>query len=203
MTNYTLKISGWELNASAHSLTHDEVDHVYDYQEEMGIDDLSEIGTGLEDIIDGYDPFDTNMWVISKPMDISDKTWFTVDDEDGNNILDFAINKIDEVNEDIILDYDYPKPLQGYPEEDHNENILLYLEENKGLVCNFNFKSNTIPTIDDFTYESSCIETPDGDWDFVNKVFYKGKELDMEYDEQWVRGKALTVELWTMDDIEE
>lgn len=203
MTNYTLKISGWELNASAHNLSYDEVDDLLDYQEEMGIDDLSEIGTGLEDIIDGYDPFDTNMWVISKPLDISDKTWFTVDDEDGNNILDFSINKIDEVNEDMVLDYEYPTPLQGYPEEDHNENILLFLEENKGLVCNFNFKSDTVPTIDDFTYESNCIETPDGDWDFVNKVFYKGKEIEMEYDEQWVRGKALTVELWTMDDIEE
>jgi hypothetical protein len=201
MAIYTMKISGWELNGSAHSLTNEETDHLLDYQEEMGIDDLSEIGQDLEDVIEGYYPFDGNMWNISKPLDISDNTWITIEDEEGNHVLETKLGNIQSID-DVDEFHHFDTPLNAYPMEGSNENILLFLEENKGLVCNFEIVSSEVPTIEDLSYESSCIETPDGDWDFVNKMFFKGAELDMEFDDQWVRGKALTVELWTLEDVE-
>lgn len=201
MDTYKLKITGWELNGSAHNLTDEQVDDLDNYQDEMGIEDLSDIGYDLEDVLEGYDPFDTNMWNISKPLDISGKTWFTVEDSEGNNVLEFTINDIENI-EDVDILHEYETPNQGFPIEFDNENILLFMEENKGLVCDFTFLSDTTPVLEDFSYEPGCIETPDGDWDYVNKVFFKTGELEMEYEEQWVRGKSLTVELWTLDDVE-
>lgn len=202
MSNYILKISGWELDASAHNLTDVQVDTLNDYQEEMGIDDLSKIGAGLEDVIDGYSPYDTNMWKISKPLASSDNTYFYVEDEDGLTVLEFTLSDVQSID-DINETHEFEEVLQGYPEEDNNENILLWLEENKGLVCEFHFSGDETPTVGDFAWEPNCIETPDADWGFVNRVYFKGIELDFDYDEQFVRGKDLTVELWTLKDLED
>ena len=199
MAYYKLKISGWELNGSAHSLTNEEKDALIEYQDLMGIDDLSEIGFDLEDVIDGYYPFDTNMWTISKPLDISERTYFDVVDAEGNTVLEFKIDDIENI-EDVDIVHEPDTPLRGFGLKGEEENILLFLEENKGLVCDFEFYSDELPKVSDFAYEPNVIETPDGDWDFVNKVFFRGDELNMEFNDQFVNGKALTVELWTLDD---
>ena len=51
-------------------------------------------------------------------------------------------------------------------------------------------------------YFREKIDTPDGDWDFVDKVFFKGTELEIDFDAQWTTGKALTVQLWTLKDVD-
>ena len=199
--SYTVKVSGWELNGSAHSLTKEQVKQLKDYQEEMGIEDLNDIGFGLEDVIEDYYPFDTNMWVISKPFDIPNNTYFTVDNENDVTVLEFPLSKIEPRNEDNDPLFEYPESHQGYPMEDNNEDILLFMEENKGLVCEFKFYSNEPPKLEDFTYVPNFVETPDGDWEYIETLYFKNKELEMSYEEQWVRGKALTVELWSLSDL--
>jgi len=42
------------------------------------------------------------------------------------------------------------------------------------------------------------IETPEGDWDFISRVFFKDQELEAE-DYLDNRGKAATVEIYTKD----
>lgn len=199
MKKYQLKVYGWELNASAHSLTEQEVQDVENYQEENGYDDLSELGWELESVIEGYEPFSTNMWVITKPF-FNEKLTFTITDEDGAEVTKFSLDDI--TNHSDIDENLEGEVYQGYPVENKNENILLFLEENKGLVCGFNFESEEIPTSKDFSYLVGLIDTPDGDWNLVDKMFFKGIELEENFDYQDTTGKALTVQLWTLNNID-
>ena len=199
MANYKLRVHGWELNASAQSLTNEEVDNLKEYQEENGHDDLSEMAWEIETVVDGYEPFSTNMWVIDVPMD-NDSLSFILEDENEQEVTTF---KLDDMTDHYEVDEDYDgRNLNGYPQEGGEENILLFLEENKGVVCGFNLESEEVPTAKDFSYIRGSIETPDGDWDFVDKVFFKGIELEVDYDFQDTRGKAITVQLWTLNDVD-
>ena len=198
MAKYQLKVYGWELNASAHSITDQQVDDIKQYQEENGYDDLSEMAWDLETVVEGYEPFSTNMWVIDKPMD-NDRLSFIIADENGEDITTF---NLDEMTDHYEIDENYEsEDYHGFPSEGEHENILLFLEENKGLVYGFNFESEEVPTPKDFSYIPSTIGTEEGDWDLIDKVFFKGKELEVDYDFQETRGKALTVQLWTLKDV--
>ena len=198
MAKYKLRLHGWELNASAHSLTNEQVEDLKEYQEENGNDDLSEIAWEIETVVEEYEPFNTNMWVIDVPMD-NDKLTFILEDEEGEEVTTF---KLDDMTDHYEIDEDYDSDSRnGYPEEGGDENILLFLEENKGIVYGFNLESEEVPTAKDFSYIRGSIDTPDGEWDFVDKVFFKGTELEVDFDFQETRGKALTVQLWTLNDV--
>lgn len=198
MSKYKLRVHGWELNASAQSLTNDQVEDLKEYKEENGHKDLSEMAWEIEGVVDGYEPFSTNMWVIDVPMD-NDRLTFILEDENDNEIITF---KLDDMTDHYEIDEDYDSNnYNGYPEEGGDENILLFLEENKGIVYGFNLELEEVPTPKDFSYVRGSIETPDGDWDFVDKVFFKGSEIEVDFDFQDTRGKALTVQLWTLNDV--
>ena len=198
MAKYKLRLHGWELNASAHSLTNEQVEDLKEYQEENGNEDLSEIAWEIETVVEEYEPFNTNMWVIDVPID-NDKLTFILEGEDGEEVTTF---KLDDMTDHYEIDEDYDSDSRnGYPEEGGDENILLFLEENKGIVYGFNLESEEVPTAKDFSYVRGSIDTPDGEWDFVDKVFFKGTELEVDFDFQETRGKALTVQLWTLKDV--
>ena len=198
MAKYKVRLHGWELNASAHSLTNEQVEDLKEYQEENGNEDLSEIAWEIETVVEEYEPFNTNMWVIDVPMD-NDKLTFILEGEDGEEVTTF---KLDDMTDHYEIDEDYDSDSRnGYPEEGGDENILLFLEENKGIVYGFNLESEEVPTAKDFSYIRGSIDTPDGEWDFVDKVFFKGTELEVDFDFQETRGKALTVQLWTLKDV--
>lgn len=198
MAKYQLKVYGWELNGSAHSITDQQVEDIKQYQEDNGYDDLSEMAWDLETVVEGYEPFSTNMWVIDKPMD-NDRLSFIIADENGEDIRTF---NLDEMTDHYEIDEDYESiDYQGYPTEGEHENVLLFLEENKGLVYGFNFESDETPTPKDFSVIPGTIGTEEGDWDFIDKVFFKGTELEVDYDFQNTNGKALTVQLWTLNDV--
>jgi hypothetical protein len=200
MKNYVLVITGWETNASGHKLTNEEVDIIETYKEENGVDDLSDVNYELEEILENYYAFDTNMWVIDKPA-VNDRLHFLLFESDNMDkpILEFGYN---DLGDHSSYEEDFEsKILNGYPIKDKEENILLWIEENKGWVCDFTFESEEEPKPSDFTVKEGFIETPDGDWDFIDEVYLKGEKLDMDYNHQSTDGKGLTVELWTLDDI--
>jgi hypothetical protein len=120
-------------------------------------------------------------------------------DDMENKVLEFGEKEMSDHYE-VDEDADYGQTFNGYPIEGSEENIILWLEENKGWVCDFEFESDEVPTAKDFSMIGGCIETPDGDWDFIDKVYFKGKELEMDFNHQETRGKALTIELWTLED---
>ena len=78
------------------------------------------------------------------------------------------------------------------------DNILCSFDENKGGLQEYEFESDTVPTAKDFYYTNGCIETDDGDWDIIDKLFFKGVELDIS---DWGdnMGKASTVEIYRKD----
>ena len=122
----------------------------------------------------------------------------SIEDENGKDITTF---NLEEMTDHYEIDENYESiDYHGFPSEGENENILLFLEENKGLVYGFNFESEEVPTPKDFSYIPGTIGTDDGDWDFIDKVFFKGKELEVDFDLQSTNGKALTVQLWTLND---
>jgi len=199
MAKYKLIVHGWELNASAQSLSNQEVDNLKKYQEENGHDEISEMAWEIGNIVDGYEPFSTNMWVIDVPMD-NDRLVFILEDNNGQEVTTF---KLDDMTDHFEIDEDFDgRNLNGYPEEGSDENILLFLEENKGIVYGFNFESKEVPTAKDFSCIRDSIETPGGDLDFIDKIFFKGAELEVDFDFQDTRGKALSVQLWTLNDID-
>lgn len=202
MKKYKLLVNGWELNASGHELTEEEVQKLKEIQDEREIDDLSELGYELEELLDDYYAYSTNMWVIDKPMNLTGINFVLVQvDESGDEsvILEFPYDQMtDHMEIDENAEYTV---LNGYPFEDTQKNILLWFEENKGTVCGYNFESEEEPKPSDFSMLSGSIETPDGDWDYLDKIFFKGEELEISYEEQWTRGKALTIELWTLSDL--
>ena len=200
MKNYVLVITGWETNASGHKLTNEEVDIIETYKEENGVNDLSEVNYELEEILENYYPFDTNMWVIDKPV-VNDRLHFLLFESDNMDkpILEFGYNDLGD-HSNYEEDFE-SKILNGHPIKDKEENILLWIEENKGWVCDFTFESEEEPKPSDFTVKEGFVETPEGDWDFIDEVYLKGEKLDMDYNHQSTDGKGLTVELWTLNDV--
>ncbi len=120
MAKYQLKVYGWELNASAQSLTDQQVQDIQEYQEENEYEDLSEMAWELETIVEGYEPFNTNMWVLNKPSD-NDGLSFIIADENGEEISTF---KLDEMTDHYEIDENYESiDYHGYPSEGENENV--------------------------------------------------------------------------------
>jgi hypothetical protein len=76
--------------------------------------------------------------------------------------------------------------------------LYLSVDENKGGIFTFTFESDTVPTPSDFTYSTGSIDTPDGDYDFVDKIFFKGRPLEIK-DNLDNSGKASTVKIFTLD----
>ena len=200
MAKYKLEMYGWEVESTGHSITDEQVKSIEDLIKTKGVDELWEVRFDLEDegiIEDLYNP---DLWHVSRASD-NGGLWFVVNDENGKEVLTFNGEDMNDFYEVLGDDAD-DVPYEGYlaiPGEGDKskvENIFVTFDENKGGVAEFEpFESDTVPTAKDFCYQSGDIGTPEGDWDFVSKVFFRGKELDV-YDNLDNRGKSSTVEIY-------
>ena len=165
-----------------------------------GLNNVWEVRFDLEDegiIEDLYNP---DLWHVSRALD-NGGLWFVVSDENNKEVLTFNGEDMNDFYEVLGDDADNV-PYEGYlaipgvGDREDIDNIFATFDENKGGVAEFEpFESDTVPTAKDFCYQSGDIGTPDGDWDFVSKVYFKGKELDV-YDHLDNRGKSSTVEIY-------
>jgi hypothetical protein len=55
------------------------------------------------------------------------------------------------------------------------------------------------PKAEEIAYTKQTLETPDSEIDLLDKVFYKGRELEREYDKELWRGKELTIQINTLN----
>jgi hypothetical protein len=198
MKKYKLKCYGWEMEALCHSINSEQVEHINDFMELSESDDLSDMLYDLENIdIDIYSP---NLFHIGKPFN-NNTMRFVITDENDDDVISFGTNEVKEIY-DMIPDFDdkfeYTSYV-AYPGEFSNENVLLVVNESKGGLYSFEFESDTIPTPLDFAFSSGEIETPEGDYDFIDKIFFKSKELEI-LDNLDNTCKAVTVNLWTLKD---
>ncbi len=192
--SYRVRIYGREIVSSSYGLTNDEIDIIYDYMDDMGINDINIIGDSISDII-GSDLTNRDLWSVSKPLDYENKTTITVENSDGVEVLNFDISDIESID-DIYNDSNY---FDCFP-TDLNENILVTFEEKKGFIHDHRINSIDVPKKSDFTYTMSYISTPESEWDFVNELQYKGIGLNPIYDEKWVRRISYEIELHTREE---
>jgi hypothetical protein len=206
MAKYSLLVNGTGFDGSAHVLTSEEVQKIRDFQVEAGYDTLEEIYSELPELLDGYDHYDTNYWVTSTAM-VTPRLHFVLVDENEEVVWDVKPEELSFVNDETI-GFTFPedaedrtKEIDGYPHEG-KENILLVYEETKGTMVDFVVESDGIPNPTDFSFTILSLETPDYELELVDKVFFKGSQLEPVYEKENYTGKGLTVEIFTVDDLD-
>jgi hypothetical protein len=203
MAKYQLLVNGYGLDGSAHTLTDEEVQTILSFKEKEGHKTLDEMYMDLPEILEDYDHYMTNYWVTTTAID-SERLHFVLVDEQENVVWDVKQDEMDRFMEN----FEYPenaddhiKEIDAYPHEG-KENILLVYETVKGTMFGFNIESDEQPKPSDFAVTGQSMETPNYEEQLIDKVFFKGQELERNYDEEHFWGKSLTVELFTMDDLD-
>jgi hypothetical protein len=203
MAKYKLLVNGLGIDGSAHSLTDEEVQNILSFKEKEGYHKLDEMYSDLPVILNDYDHYETNYWVTTTALD-TESLHFVLVSENDEVVWDVNVNDLDLTMENF--DYpedaeDHAKEIDGYPHEGR-KNILLVYETIKGTMFGLEFESDEEPKPSDFAVTSQSMETPNYEEALISKVFFKGQELERNYDEENYRGKNLTIELFTMDDID-
>jgi hypothetical protein len=206
MTKYSLLVNGTGFDGSAHVLKSEEVQKIRDFQVEAGYDSLDELYTDLPELLDGYDHYDTNYWVTSTAM-ATPRLHFVLVDENEEVVWDVKPEELSGVNDETI-GFTFPedaedrtKEIDAYPHEG-KENILLVYEETKGTMVDFVVESDEVPNPVDFSFTILSLETPDYELELVDKVFFKGTQLEPVYEQENYTGKGLTIDIFTMDNLD-
>ena len=199
MAKYTLNTYGWSFEAVCKSLTDEQVQIIKDKMEEEGFSELHEIRFDLDELLD-LDFWDGEIFHKTEAFD-NGTMHFELLDEEENKVLEFGINDVGDLYE-TIEDYDDKYEYRGYeviPEYNVPQtNLYLSVDENKGGIFTFTLESDTVPGASDFTYSTGSIDTPEGDYDFIDKIFFKGQPLEIEdYIDNW--GKSSSCMIYTLD----
>jgi hypothetical protein len=203
MAKYKLLVNGYGLDGSAHTLNDEEVQTILSFKEKEGYQNLSEMYMDLPEILEDYDHYTTNYWVTTTTI-ATENLHFVLLSENGEVVWDVKLDELDR----FMDKFEYPenaedhdKDINGVPYEG-KENILLVYETTKGTMFGFDIESEEEPKATDFAVTIQSMETPKYEEELVSKVFFKGQEMERNYDEENYRGKSLTVELFTMDDLD-
>ena len=214
---YRLIMSGNCFEGSAHILTDNEVIKIHKFKIKNGFESLVEMHSELSSILgeENYVPdTHTNYWMNLTAMKDSRLNFKLLDENDNNIWESQEICELEETPWVDLVPYeqlDAPTlaaytasgnaELDAYP-HDAKPNILLYYQELRGTLVSFTIETDTQPKPSDFAHTSRSLETPKYEIELVDKVFYKGQLLKREYEYEDYRGKNLTVELFTMEDVE-
>ena len=196
MTKYRLNCYGWSMEAIAKSLTDEQVSKVEDMMKKGGYEELWEIRSELDELLN-IDIWDGDLFHISKAFD-NGTMYFTIEDDMEKEILSFDIDEVGDLEENYYEENDYTD-YDAFPNEEEPRNIYLSVDESKGGLYYMEFESEETPKATDFAVVGGSITTPRGDWDFIDKVLYKGEALEIV---DWLdnSGKSATIEIYTHDD---
>ena len=196
MAKYTLNTYGWSFEAVCKSLTDEQVQIIKDKMEEEGFSELHEIRFDLDELLD-LDFWDGDVFHKTEAFD-NGTMHFELLDEEENKVLEFGIDEtadLYETIEDYDEKYEY-REYNAFPQKEGPTNVYLSIDENKGGIFTLSFESDEVPKATDFTYSTGSIGTPEGDWDFINQIFFKGQPLTIDdYLDNW--GKTSNVEIFT------
>jgi hypothetical protein len=170
---YKLKTYGWSAEFIGKKLTNEQVEQIEQLKEEKGYDELSEVRFDLDEL--DIDIYDGDLFHVNKALD-NNTMILVLEDENGNVVLEFNIEDINHISS-INEDWDDYISYTAYPTEE-GENIFVTVDENKGGIFEFEIESDEVPTIEDFTYCHGSVDFPDGDWDYIDRIFFKGNEIE-------------------------
>ena len=186
---YTLKTYGWSAEFIGKKLTDEQVEQIELLKEEKGYDELWQTRFDLDSL--DIDIYDGDVFHVNKALD-NDTMTFELEDENGNNVLSFGIEDIQTISS-FDEDWDDYVSYRAYPLE-KGENIYVSVDENKGGIWEFEIESETTPTIEEFAFCHGSVDFPDGDWDYIDRIFFKGKEIEpSDFLDNW--GKSSQVDI--------
>lgn len=192
---YTLNTYGWSAEFIGKKLTTEQLEKINNLMDENEVDDVASIRFDLDDTED-FDIWDGDLLHNTKALN-NDTMLFQVLDEDDKLVLEFGIEDLvsmGDVNEDV---YDDLTSYEVFPTE--NYSVYLSVDEFKGGIFTYEFESEETPKSEDFNYLANTIDTPDGDWDIIDKVYFKGEELEI-VDFLDNSGKAATVDVFNWEE---
>lgn len=207
MAKYKLLVHGWGMEGLAHKLTSEEVTKLRNQMKLGDYESLSELYSELPDLLDDFDHSLPNWWMASRPY-VNDRLEFTLVDENNHTVWTKKwdeLTDVDELNEKYGLPenfYESTEVLDAYPFEGQ-ENILCIIEDVKGTICNYIIESDEVPQFEDFGFNAHSLESPEFDYEYMDKMFYKNQELEKDFEDEYVNGKSLDVYLFTLDDVED
>lgn len=200
---YKLEIYGWSVEAMGHSLNDSQVRAILDLMENNGYAELWEVRSVLEEegIID--DIYSPDLFHESRGL-ANDALLFVVTDENNKEVLKFTSKDMGDFYEvfgDAADDIPYEGyvAIPGHGDSSEVDNIFATFDEGKGGIASYEtFESGALPRSIDFCFQNGDIATPEGDWEFVSKVYFRAEELKVsEYLDY--SGKASTVEIYRKD----
>lgn len=197
---YKIRCYGWEIEFVAHSLSNEQVLQILDIKKKNGYTELTEARYNLEEEAIISDIYDGNLFHVTRALNDDKMTCFVIDEND-KEVLNFTTSDMSDMYE-YLGDAAEELPYEGYlaiPDLITDvDNVLLITDESKGGLYEMSFESDEVPTPKDFFYLPGDIGTPEGDFDFISKIFFKGKELEID-DYLDSRGKASTAQIFTKD----
>ena len=162
-------------------------------------DELWESRSELEDIVG--DLWSPDLFQMNAPLD-NGSLFFTVKDENEKVVLEFEENDLGDHYEnvgdvDTLFDYESYYANPDY-RNDNIKHIMFIADENKGGIYEMLFDSDKEPKPEDFSVMGGGIDTPEGEWDFISRFFFKDKLLEID---DWLdnSGKSTTMEIYTQD----
>lgn len=186
---YTIKLAGWGIRATAQSLDTNQAQLVQAYakKKNLALNDLSE---SMEAVLDDYDHYDTNLWDMEAPL--PDGLHMIVEDDQGREILNCTLP---ETGGDIGQNQDDAPTYSALPNPE-TPNVLVYQEDNKGVIYGCVFESVATPTTKDFTFKYGRLITPNGNLTFIKTFYFMGKELENDYEFSSVNNIGTTSQLF-------
>lgn len=175
MAKYKLVVSGWEAEASAHAISHEQYDKIKKHKEDNGIHSFHDMMEEIENIVRDYSRFNGNLFSFSGAIAYEDETFLNVEDENGKVVLSFVLGDIDFVE---LENEPYGASLESLG----NEYVIFALDENEGTLYQCEFESDEEPKIEDFTYSESYIDGPDTEMEVVEDFYFKGNKLEKDFD---------------------
>jgi hypothetical protein len=183
LKKFQLKGLGWCGEITAHKLTPEQIKQVKAHAEENG-EDLKSLGGSMEDVIKNYNCYATNLWQTGMLPFLHATRYALVD---SKNEIIYSIDKFENTQTGPKFEI---TETPEYLAERGKGNVLVFTEEHKGTTSVWEIESESTPSPKDFVFRLAKICVDSAETLYVDSVLYKGKELDRNYDEEMIVGKA-------------
>ncbi len=183
LKKFQIRGLGWCGEATAHKLTPAQVKQVKAHASETE-ESLDGLSGSMEDIVRDYNCYSTNLWQSGTLPFIHATRYALVD---SKNKIIYSIEKFENSKGGPKFEI-AEKP--EYQAAKNRGDVLVFVEEHKGTTAVWEIESNTVPKQSDFVFRLGKLQLDGDDTLYVDSILYKGVELERNYDEEMVVGKA-------------